>query len=73
MNGSGVSANNLGIMFHRGYGMMPSTKTALNYYKLAASRKVVRAMKNVADVYLNAFDKENTRKRSGDPNGRGRF
>ncbi len=49
-------------MYHRGVGVPRNIHTALNYYKLGASLKVVRAMENVAETYFQLFDKENARK-----------
>lgn len=49
-------------MYGKGVGVPPNIQTALSYYKLGASMKVVRAMENVAGTYLRLFDKENARK-----------
>lgn len=49
-------------MYLNGEGVPLNGRTALNYFKLGSSMKVVRAMENVADVYLNSCDKENARK-----------
>ncbi len=49
-------------MYSRGSGVPLDFRIALNYYKLGAALKVVRAMENVAKTYLLFSDKENTRK-----------
>lgn len=49
-------------MYSKGFGVPRNIQTALNYYKLGASMKVVRAMENVTDVYFQLLDKENARK-----------
>lgn len=61
-HGSGQSANNVGIMYRQGQGVPRDLQTALNYHKLAAAMKVVRAMENVAEIYFAMFDKENAKK-----------
>ncbi|KAG4066402.1 hypothetical protein HA402_007038 [Bradysia odoriphaga] len=61
-HGSGVSANNIGFMYNNGNGVSQDTQIAINYHKLGAAMKVVRAMENVAETYFRLFDKENAKK-----------
>lgn len=49
-------------MYGNGFGVQRNVQTALSYYKLGASMKVVRAMENLYDLYLRLFDMENARK-----------
>ncbi|KAG4067083.1 hypothetical protein HA402_000074 [Bradysia odoriphaga] len=55
-HGSGVSANNVGKMYCDGYGVVKNAEMGLNYYKLGALLKTVRAMENVFDIYIRKLD-----------------
>lgn len=49
-------------MYRLGQGVPQDFQTGINYQKLAAALKVVRAMENLAVTYLTMFDKENAKK-----------
>ncbi|XP_037027921.1 uncharacterized protein LOC119068449 [Bradysia coprophila] len=55
-HGSGASANNIGKMYCDGYGVVRNAEMGLNYYKLGALLKTVRAMENVFDIYIKKLD-----------------
>lgn len=58
----GMAANNIGIMYQIGEGVNQDRQMAINYFKLSASREVVRSMESLAYAYLEMGDKENATK-----------